>query len=251
MMTTPDHNPPKSRQRGQATTEFVVLALALVPLFIVVPLIGKYIDLNQAAEQSSRYVAFEAAARNTSNSWKTDAELATEVRRRFFSNSDAPIKTNDVAGDFSAHRNPIWTNHNGAPLLDKFETSVGVKGDVSGLNAIAATAPFRGMLDLSNDNLYTGTVTLKIADIANFKPFDKIALATSRKTVLLADAWTARGATSIRDKIEGAPAMYPAAAIKAVIDLAGDLPPLIYDPAMRVGNFDWDVVPCDRLIGGC
>ena len=238
-------------QRGQATTEFAVLALVLVPLFIAVPLIGKYIDAMQAAEQASRYVAFEAAARNTSSSWKTDAELAAEVRRRFFSTAAAPVKTGDVVGEFAAFRNPVWSNHTGKPLLDNFDTAVGVKGEVSGLNAIAATAMYRSALGLSNTNLYTGTVTVKFADIASFEPFDKIGLTTSRKTVLLADAWTARDPASIRDKIEDSLTMYPIGKIKEIIDVFGLLPTVVFDPAMKVGAFDWDIVPCDRLVGGC
>ncbi len=238
-------------QRGQATTEFAVLALVLVPLFIAVPLIGKYIDAMQAAEQASRYVAFEAAARNTSNSWKTDAELAAEVRRRFFSTADAPVKTGDVVGEFAAFRNPVWSDHTGKPLLDNFDTAVGVKGERSGLNAIAATAQYRSALGLSNDNLYTGAVTVKFADIASFEPFDKIGLTTSRKTVLLADAWTARDPASIRDKIEDSITMYPIGKFKSVFDAIGLLPTVVFDPAMKVGDFNWDIVPCDRLVGGC
>ena len=256
-MRTDLHRPrrprrPDSRasQRGQATTEFAVLALVLVPLVIAVPLIGKYLDAMQAAELSSRYVAFEAAARNTSNAWKTDAELATEVRRRFFSTSGAPVKTGDVVGEFPAFRNPLWSDHAGRPLLEKFDASIGVKGAAVGLNAIAA-ALYRSPLGLSNDNLYTGTVTLKFANIADFKPFDVIDLTTSRKTVLLADAWTARNPNSIRDRIEDSITMYPIGAIKGVIDVFGLLPTLVFDPAMKVGAFDWDIVPCDRLVGGC
>lgn len=242
---------PRSLQRGQATTEFAVLALALVPLFIAVPLIGKYIDMNQTAEQASRYVAFEAAARNTRNAWKTDAELALEVRRRFFSNSDAPVKTNDAAGDFAANRNPLWSDHAGNPLISKFEDGVGVTTSKDSYNAIAATAPYRGELGLSHDNFYTGSVTVKMTDIANFAPFDKIGLSTSRKTVLLADAWTAKDSASIRSKINASAAMYPIGAAEALINSAGELPTLLYDPRLTVSNFEWDVVPCDRLIGGC
>lgn len=237
-------------QRGQATTEFAVLALVLVPLFIAVPLIGKYIDMMQAAEQASRYVAFEAAARNSSSSWKTDTELAIEVRRRFFSTANAPVKTGDVVGEFPAFRNPVWSDHSGKPLLDNFNTSVLVKGDVAGLNAIAS-AIYRSPLDLSNDNLYTGTVALKFSNIAGFAPFDTIDLATSRKTVLLADAWTGRTPATIRDKIEDSVTMYPIGAIKGIIDVFGLLPTVVFDPAMKVGAFDWDIVPCDRLVGGC
>jgi hypothetical protein len=238
-------------QRGQATTEFAVLALALVPLFIVVPLIGKYMDINQTAEHASRYVAFEAAARNTSSSWKTDAELAVEVRRRFFSNPDAPIKTNDVAGDFATHRNPIWSDHAGHPLIAKFEDDIGVTTSTAGLNAIAATALYRGELGLSNDNLYTGNVTVKMADVANFKPFDAIGLSTSRKTVLLTDAWTAKDNGTIKSKIDGSPRMYPIGAVAALIDPVGTLPRVVHDPRFRVSDFEWDLVPCDRMVGGC
>jgi hypothetical protein len=69
--------------------------------------------------------------------------------------------------------------------------------------------------------------------------------------VLLADPWTARDAAGVRDRIESAPLMYPIIAVRGLIDIAGQLPPTVFDPALRVGEFDWDVVPCDRLIGGC
>ena len=94
-------------------------------------------------------------------------------------------------------------------------------------------------------------MTVKFADIASFEPFDKIGLTTSRKTVLLADAWTARDPASIRDKIEDSITMYPIGLIKEIIDVFGLLPTVVFDPAMKVGAFDWDIVPCDRLVGGC
>lgn len=240
----------RRRQTGQSTVEFAVLALALVPLFLLVPLIGKYIDMMQTAEKASRYVAFEGAARNSSNSWKSDVELAAEVRRRFFSNSDAPVKTNDVAGDFAAHRNPIWSDAAGNPLIEKFDNDVGVRTQVSGMNAIA-TAIFADPLGLSRDNLYAANVTVRPVDVKNLQPFDNIGLSTTRKTVLLADAWTARSAASVRGKIEGSAAMYPIGQIKTLVDVAGLAPTLVFDPKLEVGEFNWDVVPCDRLIGGC
>lgn len=242
---------PRSRQRGQSTTEFVVLALVLVPLFIAMPLMGKYIDMMQATESASRYVAFEGTVRHSGSSWKPDAELATEVRRRFFSNSDAPVKTGDVAGDFAAHRNPLWTDRGGKALIEKFENGVGVRTTVAGKNAIAAAAPFKGALKLSEDNLYTGQVTSAPLKIAGFEPFDKIDMKTTRRTVVLADAWTARDAGDVRSRVEGSALTYPIAKAKALVDPIGMLPTTVFDPRLKVGDFDWDVVPCDRLIGGC
>jgi hypothetical protein len=243
-------------QRGQSTVEFVVLALVLTPLFIAVPLVGKYIDLMNAAESASRYVAFEAMARNSSSSWKTDAELTTEVRRRFFSNADAPIKTGDVAGDFAAHRNPMWTDHTGRPFMSSFADDVGVRTRIEDRNVITGDripygASIADSLDLSERNWYTATVTVRTAAIPEFVPFNAAGLTISRRTVLLADAWTARNAADVRSRIEGSPYTYPPDALRQLFDLFGTIPPTIYDPRMRMGDHDWDAVPCDRLIGGC
>ena len=190
--------------------------------------------------------------RNSSNAWKSDGELSMEVRRRFFSNSDAGIKTGDKAGDFGAHRNPVWTDHAGRPLIAKFEDDVTVKTTVSGKNAIAAANFFGEKLGLGNNNWYSAEVSVKLADVPNFKPFDTIGLTTTRRTVLLADSWTARSNAQIRTRIEdGGFAVYPIGEAETLVNLIGKVPPEIYDPALVVGNFDWDVVPCDRLVGGC
>ena len=45
--------------------------------------------------------------------------------------------------------------------------------------------------------------------------------------------------------------MYPIGPAQALVNALGTLPTLIFDPALVVGEFDWDIVPCDRLIGGC
>jgi len=245
-------NPPAKAQRGQSTVEFVVLALVLTPLFIAVPLVGKYIDLMNATEAASRYVAFEAMARNSATSWKTDAELAAEVRRRFFSNSGAPIKTGDVAGDFAAHRNPMWTDHTGRPFLARFADDVGVRTQIESRNALAFDMGIAGAMGLSERNWYTASVTVRTAAIPEFAPFDAAGLSITRRTVLLTDAWTARDAAQVRSRIEdGAPWTYPPRELRELFDVIGTVPATIYDPRMRMGDHDWDVVPCDRLIGGC
>ncbi len=86
--------PPARRMRGQSTVEFLVLALVLLPLFLIVPLLGKQLDIAQTAASASRYVAFEGTVRHGSSlqPWTADAQLADEVRRRFFSTSSAAVK---------------------------------------------------------------------------------------------------------------------------------------------------------------
>lgn len=243
-------NATRRLQRGQAMTEFAVLALALVPLFLLVPLIGQTADLVHATEAASRYAAFEAAVRYTGSTWTPDATLAADVRRRFFSHPDAPIKTGDVAGDFPAHRNPLWSDFAGRPLLPRFADSVNAATQIDRLDAIPAAA-FAGPLALPHDNLATASVTVTPAGVPELPPFDHLQLRITRRTVLLADAWSAHPADSTRRRIEAAPAVYPVAAVRALVNTAGQLPPVVLDPPLRVGEFDWDLVPCDRFIGGC
>jgi len=53
----------RKHQRGQSMTEFVVSAsFVLVPLFLIVPAVGKYVDMKLAAVQSARYVSWEYTA---------------------------------------------------------------------------------------------------------------------------------------------------------------------------------------------
>ena len=249
-LRAPGRTPRRSGQRGQSTVEFVVLALVLVPLLLIVPLIGKYMDIAQTTAVASRYVAFEGAVRHSSSNdgWKTDSELALEIRRRFFSNSDAFIKTNDVAGDFNANRNTLWFDHHGKPLLPEFSKNVTVL-----TTRDALTQPFgafyAGSFNLPYDNLYTGQVQTKIADIEGLAPFDTLGLSVSRSTTLLADAWASSGPTSVRDKVKGATTAFPYRYLEVA---AAPLVPFIsmLEPNSRppdIGAVDPDKVPADRL----
>lgn len=243
------------RQRGQSTVEFVVLSLVMVPLLLIVPLLGKYMDIAQTTAEASRYTAFEGTVRHSSSTagWKSDSELATEVRRRFFSNSDAPIKTNDVAGDFNAHRNTLWFDHRGNPLLQDFAKNVGVETQKDSLSQ-----PFgalAGNFNLPQRNLYTGRVTVKVADIAGLSPFDSIGLSMTRGTTVLVDPWAASGPDQVTAKVQGAGLLFPYQPLEVI---AQPLAVLMSNPVLailgtdttppEVGRVDPDRVPQDRVL---
>ena len=53
----------KSRESGQAMTEFqICAAYVLIPLFLMVPLLAKYIDIKHATISAARYQAWEYTA---------------------------------------------------------------------------------------------------------------------------------------------------------------------------------------------
>lgn len=242
-------------QRGQSTIELIVWSFVLVPLLLIVPLIGKYMDIAQTTAEASRYTAFEGTVRHSSSTdgWKSDADLATEVRRRFFSNSDAPIKTDDVAGDFNAHRNTLWFDHRSAPLLPVFASHVGVVTEKESMSQ-----PFGALASnfkLSQENLYTARVNVNIADIPKLEPFDKLGLTTTRWTTVLVDPWAASGPGQVTAKVKDAGMLFP---YKPLETIATPLAILMSNPLLAilgadttppdVGRVDPDRVPADRVL---
>jgi hypothetical protein len=121
--------------RGQAMTELLVAAsFVLVPLLLLIPLLGKYIDIRHAAIQAARYEAWEytvwyngtagGLSDDRPNGYpntlpiKTVGQTEAESMRRFFSDTALPISGDDVAGWDVADRNPLWTDHRGQALWD-------------------------------------------------------------------------------------------------------------------------------------
>jgi len=122
---------------GQAMTEFVITAsYVLVPLFIMVPMLGKYIDIKHAAIQTARYEAWEYTVWYNSDDdneildnfdaatvpEKTTADTRDEARVRVMSDPTArgvlDIDAADRDIDIADVINPLWTDHRALPLWD-------------------------------------------------------------------------------------------------------------------------------------
>src|SRR5690606_1347941 len=95
------------------------------------------------------------------------------VRRRFFSNVGAPVKTNDTAGDFAAHRNPLWTRADGEPMLESTATAVSVQTRLSSGRSLGG-GDRAGALGLPRLNLYEASVRVGPVRLATFAPLDRI-----------------------------------------------------------------------------
>ncbi|MCW2858274.1 MAG: hypothetical protein JWR52_3889 [Marmoricola sp.] len=269
--------PPSLRKRfiparraccGQALTEFLVLALVLIPLVLLIPILAKYQDVAFAVQMSSRYVAFEAMTRNDSqNTSKTPAQLSGEVQRRFFSNGDAPIKTGDVAGNFLAHQNLFWRGPDGAPLIADFDKDVSIgfgtgNGPTQGEAYSAAKdgAPFNLVktadnLGLNAKGIYTGNVSVKLANLPAglraYEPFDKIDLSITRHTSVLVDGWPANTPGQVEARINS-PLLVPGAklaVVAPVVDAAVTAIEIGQIRGPQLGKLDFwrDVVPPDHV----
>ncbi|MEM7468741.1 MAG: hypothetical protein AAF387_17880 [Pseudomonadota bacterium] len=139
----------KRYQRGQAMSEFVISATyVLIPLFIAIPMLAKYIDIKHASVQAARYEAWEYTVwyedeNNDDNDildnydsglsgyLTPEKDLDTvrnESQRRFYSrvgtnpttgadNDVDPLTIADIGGWNAATANPLWTNHRELPMF--------------------------------------------------------------------------------------------------------------------------------------
>lgn len=257
-------------QKGQALTEFLVASVVVVPLFLLIPMIGKYQDMAHSTLMASRYVAFDAITRNDRvNSWKPEAQLAQEVQRRFFSNSRAPIKTGDAAGNFRSHRNGMWTDAFGNPLLRNFDQDVRVSYGFGagsthndGFSGSRDGAPFSlmGNFNLSRRGIYTANVAVTVANLPAglrlIEPFDNIDLVINRSTTVLLDPWSGRDPQEVQNRLRNT-LVNPGnrlASIRPMTNLVvdgldGRILGLgnIRGPSLGDVQFWRDVVPADRL----
>ena len=272
---------------GQAMVEFLVVALALVPLFLLMPMIGKYQDIAHATDMASRYVAFDAIANNPNSrdGFKSADQLAAKVRRRFFSNSDAPIKTGDEAGDFKANRNLMWVDAQGESLIKTFgdvSVSFGAgrgPNPVDGLSASADDAPFNVPLPFKvadelklGTGMYTANVSVKLANVkellgsyaGTYGELSKLDLTITRSTSVLIDPWTASDAAKINERVlnvklfpgrilDQEPAGLPS--VRSVVNAAVNVieapdcfPSACHGKGPQLGRLSYwdDVVPADR-----
>src|SRR5262249_22335117 len=124
--------PHRARNAGQAMVEFLIAATTvLIPLFLIVPLLGKYMDMKATAIQAARYAAWERTVWFGSTNWsaaqKTDTQIQQEVQWRFFSDS-ATLKFQDTdmnAGGWAGTGpKPLWRDRAGNPMLVTYNSDV-------------------------------------------------------------------------------------------------------------------------------
>jgi hypothetical protein len=73
------------QRRGSALTEFVILIIVMIPLFLAIRMIGNLVDLKQSAVQASRYAAWEATVANGEGAYSSEP---AEIKTRFFGHYD-------------------------------------------------------------------------------------------------------------------------------------------------------------------
>ena len=265
-------------QRGQAMAEFVIVAvLVLVPLYLLIPVLGKYIDMKSAAVVGARYAAWERtvfyAGPAASVDWpgvqKTDSEIRNEVRQRVFSRCTTPIANGDKSasnwgcGGYRAS----WVNRDGSGMLLDYNAvthatqngeSPGIANDV--LNLIVTVADALGPFTLEMKGLYSAEVAVSANTLPiNFsfdgeitKAFNPGKLTFSDRSVVLANGWSAKGSEHVKSQTQG---LTPTGVFQTPVgNVIFKLIQAVVGIAMHeiwlleLGKIEPDVVPEDRVV---
>lgn len=186
---------------GQAMTEFLLALLLLMPLLLIIPLLGKYLDLAHLTTLASRFAAFEASVRHGSShhGWASAEQLNEELRTRLYK-----LPAPSAASPDRGSTEPLWYEHRGRPLFTGEAASL----NVSTTQLVPSGLPrphFADDLGLADDHLFQASVTLSLHNIADLAPFDELDLRFERHHVLLVDSWAAASSAAVVNALQRRP----------------------------------------------
>ena len=256
-------------QRGQSLTEVAVMAAVLVPLFLLVPVLAKYVHLQHKGEQMARSAAWEATVTKDYQGTPNRAQMERVLLARHFAPADAPITTRIPAppAPSTPVQDVFLNTFSNQPLLRRADVELGAYQNTGApglsddvLELLEATP---GEFPPNNKGFIRTDVqlnpqNLRMADgrpAAYLAPFDTINLRMRSHQVLLTDAWNAAGGGTGRSP-------HPRSVSKQVCSLVptcwvgSGLPDFNIPDAIPVigvldnlefGHIEPDIVPSNRL----
>lgn len=267
--------------RGQAMVEFLVAAMFfLVPLFLAIAALGKFIDVQHEAEMASRYAAWERTVWYEDNggafdainqpNHKTMASINNEIGARLLNdrstNATVIRDTDKTASSFVNGIDPMWRDAQGTAYLDTYAqlvttlASEAPKTDVAGevlstLGAINVKGVLGFVPPVPTNTLAVANVTLTSVG-AKSEVYQRLwadapawaGLEFSANGAILSNTWSANASGATRAMVA---ATVPTAGALGAVVTAAKVGLAVWDPSIpariEVGKIAVDEVPDDRL----
>lgn len=259
------NNPGREAMQGQALTEMVVACAVLVPLFLLIPILGKYIHLRQMAQQAARNAAWNAVA-FPEHQMQAPAKSRQEMLARNFASADSPIRSNESVQARGRFDDVLLNTFSNRRLLERDDmhlTGFSEKGSPGFASGVVSRLPtaLPGDFPPNKNGYYTAQVRLDVRDLQTrsggparyLEPFDRLGLKITASQSLLADAWNAGGPTqgrrSVKSQVETLVPTSNLEGSQAAFNAVGALPLPIVGllDDLDIGTIEPDIVPYDRL----
>lgn len=261
-------------QQGNALTEFVLLAMVMVPAITLIPLLGKVSDINQSTIQASRYAAWERTVH--SEGQKSNAQLTTEVTHRFYADPDLLLNSERTTVTEAQGHNVYWsshldddgnlvsmTDHDALMVMTRNESPPSNTGaDVMSKAVVAIGDAMDGLIEdaqweLEENGFIVAEVSAPIASNHRFtqgedcaaQESEEVFSCVSRRNAIFIDAWNSGSPEETNQRVR---TLVPAGVFQPLGDAlstAGDGSPLFQELKKLEGIFgyvDEDVLPLDR-----
>lgn len=279
-------SPRTPRTAGQALAEVVIaFGFLLAPLFLLLALVGKLVDLKMATLEAARYAAFERTITSNQGSVRgatfdglPDASLSANTVMRFYSQSGVDTSFS-TAQDSTASYAPLtlWTDDNkmegGGTTPEPFltqasdvTTTVSQGGSPflsdSTVGSILSTVGSVSGFQWNTQGYFTATVQASATlprSIGNFMGhnlatyFDR-PLTFSATTALLSDGESAPSSSYVYSQIQGTLVTSLLSSLSPVINAIGTVgvPDLGGLNLPQIVTNNPAELPCDRVPGaGC
>lgn len=244
-------------QRGQALTEFVLIMLVMLPLFLGVYYLGKYADIYQSAVQASRYAAFQRAMQ-PDEARLPASEIEDKLRARFFLRNEAftqdgRLSASDSVKSLSFDKRSVsfWHDLSGNPLLkDPQQIRLAFQSEPIDSLATPMILAADWLYGQKNRPIQRANLEVSLFDHLNSGVVMKIGASTAT----LGDAWNAAGSEGVRE------AMTPAKTGHPIGRLVGGFTNALQAVSSVIGVFEnhhptfpclsVETVPIDRTSGG-
>ena len=159
-------------------TEFTLAAaFFLIPLFLLIPWLGKIIDLRHSAIQMARYEAWEYSVWYGDSSQQPDdftrlqpiksfGDTKDEARQRFLSDTSLVLTSSDDSGWNAAQANPLWHHHDGDHIASPMVAANLSSASTSTLSGEDETPDFLGIYTVAADIMdFIGQVLGAFSDL--------------------------------------------------------------------------------------
>jgi hypothetical protein len=222
-----------AQQRGQAIAEMIIAsAFLLVPLFLLMTLLMKYIDMDVAAQEAARYAAFQrtvympsSSLRGATAATRTQQEIETAMRVRLF--GDPGFVNEQQSQNLNGFIvNPLWKDQGNRQMVVAQSASLNTLSDsASGLLQDDATGAVFGTIhalgslvganigfNLDYDGLMAAQINLTPVNPQGPIGYDNLAtpstlfehlgLVFKAQDSVLADGWSAQGPDNNKQQIQ-------------------------------------------------
>ena len=273
-------------QTGQAIPEFLAFAIAMVPIFLMIPMLGKISDMNQKTLLAARYGAWERtvwrmADDNEAYSCnqniryadqdeikKNNATLEKETQKRLFGRNNVFIATcNESPRERDRERSYLWRTASDKPILARFsdvrsaDPVIGGTGNgyVNGGFSLMKTGVdgLFGSSSIDSNGLYRSTFTVNVATNPKLKGFEQgkdcnnkasnsYLTCIRRHNTIYTDLWDAGHRELVKKRVTN---MVPLENAKGAVDTIAGLFDFLF-PGLKtldLGHVEPDEMPEDRL----